>query len=103
MSGASWASPPGISGRAWLLLGPALVLGLLVLIQANTRVGTELGNAQLIAGELIDDVGTAGTPDVATEDPIVVGFSANVIDGGSEQHPVLRLGLIGPPGRGPPS
>lgn len=102
MSGASWASPQGISGRAWLLLGLGLILGLLFLIQANASVGTELGDAQVLVGELIDDPGTAVPPDVATEDPIALGFNQYVLVGGPERPPVLRLGLTGLLGRGPP-
>jgi hypothetical protein len=102
MSGASWASPQGISGRAWLLLGLGLVLGLLFLIQANTSVGTESGDAEVIAGELIDDAGTAVPLDAATEDRIALGFNTYVIDGGPEPHPVPRLGLTGLLARGPP-
>jgi hypothetical protein len=101
MSGASWASPQGISGRAWLLLGLGLVLGLLFLAQANTA-GTELGDTQVIAGELIDDAGTAVPPYAATEDRIALGFNVYVIDGGAERHPVPRLGLTGLLARGPP-
>jgi hypothetical protein len=102
MSGASWASPQGISERAWLLVGLGLVLGLLFLIQANTSVGTELGDAEVIPGELIDDAGTALPPDAATEDRIALGFNVYVIDGGPERHPVPRLGLTGLLARGPP-
>jgi hypothetical protein len=102
MSGASWASPQGISGRAWLLLGLGLVLGLLFLIQANTSVGTEPGDAQVIADEPIDDAGTAVPQDVATEDRIALGFNVYVIDSGPERHRVLRLGLTGLLARGPP-
>jgi hypothetical protein len=102
MSGASWASPHGISRRAWLLLGLGLVLGLLFLIQANASVGTELGDAQVLAGELIDDPGTAVPPDMATEDPIALGFIVYALVGGLERRPVRRLGLSGLLGRGPP-
>jgi hypothetical protein len=101
MSGASWASPQGISGRAWLLLGLGLLLGLLLLTQANTSVGPELGDAQQFAG-LVDDAGAAVPPDVATGDRIALRFNLYVIDGGSERPPVMHLGLTGLPGRGPP-
>jgi hypothetical protein len=84
------------------LLGLGLVLGLLFLIQPNTSVGTELGDAQVIAGEPIDDAGAAGPQDVATDDRIALGFNPYVIDGGPERHRVLRLRLTGLPARGPP-
>jgi hypothetical protein len=84
------------------LLGLGLVLGLLFLIQANTSVGTEFGDAQVIAGELIDDTGTAVPPDAATEDRIALGFNVYVIDGGPGRHPVFRLRLTGLLARGPP-
>ena len=102
MSGASWASPEGISGRAWLLLGLGLLLALLLLTQTNTSVGTELGDAQVLAAELVDDAGTAVPPDVETGDRIALRFNVYGIDGGSERPPVLHLGLTGLPGRGPP-
>lgn len=83
-------------------LGLVLAASVLLLLQANTAVGTEPGDVNVVAGELVDHSGTSLAPDVATGDPTTFDFHPYSIDNSSERRPALRLLLIGLLGRGPP-
>jgi hypothetical protein len=102
MSGASWPSPSAWSGRACLLFGLGLVLGSLLLVQANKSVGTEPGDVQVIGGNLADDPMTSVAAEAATEDPIALGSDAYSIEDSLERRAPVRLWLIGLLERGPP-
>jgi hypothetical protein len=85
-----------------LLLGLTLLLGWLLLLQANKSVGTEPGDVPVIAGDLADDPATSVGTEAATEDPITLGARAYSIEDSLERHAPVRLWLIGLLERGPP-